>query len=81
MLPSKISTGAGDGAFAKIEVPANTAYAQYSGNIFDKGRQSQELRKAQLNMLENMMKKTFDSKKVIKYAETLNRYRYLCKYK
>ena len=75
MLPSKISTGAGDGAFAKIEVPANTAYAQYSGNIFDKGRQSQDLRKAQLNMLENVMKKTFDSKKVIKYAETLNQYR------
>ena len=72
---SKISSDAGDGAFAKIDIPANTAYALYSGNIFNKGQQHEGLMNMQRNMIEYVMKNEENATKIIQYSDSLNKYR------
>ena len=40
---SKVSHATGDGAFAKNDIPHNTPYAVYSGQIFNDGVERKEL--------------------------------------
>ena len=72
---SKISIDAGDGAFAKTDVPLNTAYVLYSGKIFNKGRQHEGLTNMQQNRIKYFMKSEENATKIIQYSDSLNKYR------
>ena len=72
---SKLSYVTGDGAFAKTDIPGNTPYAVYSGQIFNNGDERKELINTQYSKIKQFMSTEEDSSKVIRYAESLNKFR------
>ena len=73
---SKLSYVTGDGAFAKTDIPGNMPYAVYSGQIFNYGDERKELINTQYSKIKQFMSSEEDSSKVIRYAESLNKFRY-----
>ena len=72
---SKLSYVSGDGAFAKTDITGNTPYAVYSGQIFNNGDERKELISTQYSKIKQFMSTEEDSSKVIRYAESLNKFR------
>ena len=72
---SKLSYVTGDGAFANTDIPGNTPYAVYSGQIFNNGDEWKELINTQYSKIKQFMSTEEDSSKVIRYAESLNKFR------
>ena len=72
---SKLSDVTGHGAFAKTYIPGNTPYAVYSGQIFNNGDERKELINMQHSKIKQFMINEENSSKVIRYAESLNKFR------
>ena len=77
---SKVSHATGDGAFAKNDIPHNTPYAVYSGQIFNDGVERKELINMQYSKIKQFMSTEEDPSKLIKYADSLNKFRCLPKF-
>ena len=77
---SEPSYATGECAFAKTDIPHNTPYAVYSGQIFNDGVERKELINMQYSKIKQFMSTEEDPSKLIKYADSLNRFRYLSKF-
>ena len=77
---SKPSYATGDGAFAKTDIPHNTPYAVYSGQIFNDGVERKELINMQYSKIKQFMSTEEDPARLIEYADSLNKFRCLPKF-
>ena len=75
VLPSKIGGREEYGAFAKIDVPANTSFALYGGLIFDRGQQHENLVNTQQDIMKQFIRNEKNGSKIIQYFDSLNKFR------
>ena len=75
VAPSRISSNVGDGIFSKKDIAAKTPFALYSGQLFNKGAQKDELIAVQRKLLKEFMKTERNETKIIQYSDSINKYR------
>ena len=61
--------------FSKIEIPDNIPFSLYSGQLFNKGYQQEELINTQQKRLQDFMKNETNATKVTQFADSMNKFR------
>ena len=69
--PSRIEVG----VFSRIEIPDNVPLSLYSGQLFNKGYQQEELINTQQKRLQDFMKNETNATKVTQFADSMNKFR------
>ena len=71
----KASSSMKTGVFSKIEIPKNIPFSLFSGQLFNKGYQQEELINTQQKRIQAFMKNETNATKVTRFADSMNKFR------
>ena len=75
IAPIKDSSSIKAGVFSKIEIPESIPFSLYSGQLFNKGYQQEQLINTQQKRLQDFMKNETNATNVTQFADSMNKFR------